>query len=89
MEGQTLGPYRIVGKLGEGGMGAVYRARDARLGRDVALKLLPDTFSDDPDRIARFDREAHVLASLNHPNVATIYGLEQFETHQIIVMVLF
>jgi serine/threonine-protein kinase len=86
MEGQTLGPYRIVGKLGEGGMGAVYRARDARLGRDVALKLLPDTFSDDPDRIARFDREAHVLASLNHPNVATIYGLEQFETHQIIVM---
>jgi serine/threonine-protein kinase len=67
-------------------MGSVYRARDTRLGRDVALKVLPDTFSQDPDRIARFDREAHVLASLNHPNVATIYGLEPLDTHQIIVM---
>ena len=86
MEGQTLGPYRIVSKLGEGGMGAVYRARDARLGRDVALKLLPETFSDDADRIARFDREAHALAALNHPNVATIYGLERVDTREIIVM---
>ena len=84
--GAKVGAYEVIAKLGEGGMGAVYRARDARLGRDVALKLLPDTFSHDSDRIARFDREAHVLASLNHPNVATIYGLEQLDTHQIIVM---
>src|SRR5687767_59437 len=84
--GDALGPYRILGKLGEGGMGAVYRARDTRLGRDVALKLLPGTFSNDPDRVARFAREAHVLASLNHPNVATIYGLEPLAAHQVIVM---
>ena len=84
--GAKVGAYHVIAKLGEGGMGAVYRARDARLGRDVALKVLPDTFSHDSDRIARFDREAHVLASLNHPNVATIYGLEQLETHQVIVM---
>ena len=58
-------------------MGAVYRARDTQLGRDVALKVLPDSFSDDPNRVSRFAREAQVLASLDHPNVATIYGLEQ------------
>jgi len=86
MVGRTLGSYNIVGKLGEGGMGAVYRARDARPGRDVALKLLPDTFARDPDRVSRFVREAQVLASLNHPNVATIYGLEQLDTHEVIVM---
>lgn len=84
--GDELGPYRVTGKLGEGGMGAVYRARDTRLGRDVALKILPDSFSHDADRVARFAREAQILASLNHPNVATIYGLERFDTRQVIVM---
>jgi serine/threonine-protein kinase len=84
--GDTVGPYRVSEKLGEGGMGAVFRARDTRLGRDVALKLLPDGFSLEPDRVARFAREAQVLASLNHPNVATIYGLEQLDRHQVIVM---
>ncbi len=67
-------------------MGAVYRARDAQLSRDVALKVLPDSFSNDPDRVARFTREAQVLASLDHPNIARIYGLERFGTNQIIVM---
>ena len=84
--GDTLGPYHVSGKLGEGGMGAVFRARDTRLGRDVALKLLPDSFSQEPDRVARFTREAQVLASLNHPNIATIYGLERLDHHQVIVM---
>jgi serine/threonine protein kinase len=84
--GEVLGPYRVLGKLGEGGMGAVYRARDTRLGRDVALKLLAPTFANDPDRVARFAREAQVLASLNHPHVATIYGLEPLAAHQVIVM---
>jgi serine/threonine protein kinase len=67
-------------------MGAVYRARDTQLGRDVALKVLPDSFSNDPDRVARFTREAQVLASLDHPNIARIYGLERVGTNQIIVM---
>jgi eukaryotic-like serine/threonine-protein kinase len=84
--GDLLGPYLVLGKLGEGGMGAVYRARDTRLGRDVALKLLPETFANDPDRVARFAREAQVLAALNHPHVATIYGLEPLAAHQVIVM---
>ena len=75
---ETIGPYRIVAKLGEGGMGEVYRARDTKLGRDVALKILPDLFSSDPDRQARFRREATVLASLNHPNIAAIYSVERF-----------
>ena len=74
--GARLGPYEVLAKLGEGGMGEVYRARDAKLGRDVALKILPDGFAHDPDRLARFGREAQVLASLNHPNIAGIYGLE-------------
>lgn len=69
--------YRIVSKLGEGGMGAVYRATDTKLGRDVAVKVLPELFAADPDRLARFTREAVVLASLNHPNIATIYGVEE------------
>ena len=74
--GTTIGPYEVTGTLGAGGMGEVYRARDTRLGRGVALKVLPDLFASDPERLARFTREAQVLASLNHPNIAAIYGLE-------------
>src|SRR4051812_16737153 len=74
---QTIAHYRIVSKLGEGGMGAVYRAHDTKLNRDVAIKVLPDSFADNPDRLARFTREAQVLASLNHPNIAAIYGVEE------------
>ncbi len=75
--GTTLGPYSVTAKIGEGGMGEVYRARDTKLNRDVALKVLPDAFASDPDRLARFQREAQVLASLNHPNIAAIHGLEE------------
>ncbi len=75
--GSRIGPYEIVGAIGAGGMGEVYRARDARLKRDVAIKILPDAFARNADRVARFQREAEVLASLNHPNIAHIYGLEQ------------
>jgi serine/threonine-protein kinase len=74
--GARLGPYEIVALIGAGGMGEVYRARDPKLNRDVALKILPDAFAADPDRLARFKREAQVLASLNHPNIASIHGLE-------------
>jgi len=73
----SIAHYRVVSKLGEGGMGAVYRATDTKLNRDVAVKVLPDTFAADPDRLARFTREAQVLASLNHPNIAAIYGVEE------------
>ena len=79
MPGARLGPYEIVGKLGAGGMGEVWRARDTRLDREVALKVLPDGFADEPERHARFEREAKVLASLNHPNIAHLYGLEHLE----------
>ena len=75
--GTTLGPYSVTAKIGEGGMGEVYQARDTKLDRDVALKVLPEAFTSDPDRLARFEREAKVLASLNHPNIGTIYGLEE------------
>jgi serine/threonine-protein kinase len=75
--GERLGPYEILAPLGAGGMGEVYRAADARLGRDVALKVLPQAFAADVQRMARFQREAQVLASLNHPNIAAIYGLEE------------
>ena len=68
LEGQRVGPYQIASRIGAGGMGEVYRARDARLGRDVAIKMLPRAFASDPDRLARFDREARMLASLNHPS---------------------
>ena len=71
------GPLRDQGHPGAGGMGEVYRARDTKLGRDVALKLLPALFAADPDRVARFRREAQILASLNHPHIAAIYGLEE------------
>jgi serine/threonine protein kinase/Tol biopolymer transport system component len=74
--GTRIGPYEVLAPLGEGGMGEVYRARDAKLNRDVAVKILPDAFATDPDRVARFTREAQTLAALNHPNIAAIYGLE-------------
>src|SRR5437899_927263 len=74
---QTIAHYRIVSKLGEGGMGEVWRATDTKLGRDVAIKILPESFAQDPDRMARFAREAQVLASLNHPNIAAMYGVEE------------
>jgi serine/threonine protein kinase len=76
MIGRTIGPYQILAELGRGGMGEVYRARDTKLNRDVALKILPEAFADDPDRLMRFTREAQTLASLNHPNIAAIYGIE-------------
>ena len=75
--GSSIGPHRIVSQLGAGGMGEVYRARDTRLGREVALKVLPSAFSSDPERMARFSREAQLLAALNHPNIAAIYGIEE------------
>jgi serine/threonine protein kinase len=73
---ESIAHYRIVARLGEGGMGAVYRATDTKLGREVAIKVLPAAFAGDSDRMARFQREAKVLASLNHPNIAAIYGME-------------
>lgn len=84
--GVSIGPYQIVGPLGAGGMGEVYRARDARLNRDVALKVLPEVFALDTDRIARFKREAQVLAALNHPNIAAIYGFEEPNGVQALVL---
>src|ERR671934_694675 len=77
MPGSRIGTYEITGTLGAGGMGEVYRARDTRLKRDVALKILPESFATDLARLARFQREAEVLAALNHPNIAAIYGLEE------------
>src|SRR5579859_1100170 len=75
--GTRLGPYEILAPIGAGGMGEVYRARDTKLRRDVAIKVLPEAFAGDPERMARFQREAEVLASLNHPNIAHIYGVEE------------
>ena len=84
--GTKLGPYEIVIAIGAGGMGEVYRARDTKLGRDVALKVISDQFALDPDRLARFRREAQVLASLNHPHIAAIYGFEDSgETHALVL----
>ncbi|MCU1238309.1 MAG: serine/threonine protein kinase, partial [Candidatus Solibacter sp.] len=74
---QSIAHYRITSKLGEGGMGEVWRATDTKLGREVAIKILPEAFANDPDRLARFQREAQVLAGLNHPNIAAIYGVEE------------
>jgi len=84
--GTRLGPYEIVSTIGAGGMGEVYRARDSKLNRDVALKLLPSAFAGDAERMARFEREAQLLASLNHPNIAAIYGLEESVGQRAIVM---
>ena len=75
--GSRLAHYNVTALIGEGGMGQVYQATDTKLKRQVALKILPETFSADPERLARFQREAEVLASLNHPNIAAIYGLEE------------
>src|ERR1700756_2306148 len=84
--GQQLGVYKIVSLLGAGGMGEVYRAHDAKLGRDVAIKVLPTAFVHDAERLTRFQREARMLATLNHPNIATIYGLEQCDSVNYLVM---
>src|SRR5262245_29953386 len=84
--GARLGPYEIQSPLGSGGMGEVYRATDTNLKRSVAIKVLPDVFATDRDRLARFQREAKVLASLNHPNIAHVYGLEQSDGVQALVM---
>ena len=84
--GTRLGPYEIHGAIGAGGMGEVYRARDTKLNRDVALKVLPDAFASDPDRLARFEREAQVLASLNHPHIGAIYGIEDAGTTRALVL---
>jgi len=75
--GARIGPYEITAPLGQGGMGEVYKARDCRLQRDVAIKVLPPLFASDPERMARFEREAQVLAALNHPNIAQIHGVEE------------
>lgn len=77
MIGTTIAHYRVDERIGTGGMGEVYRARDTKLNRDVALKILPEQFTQEPQRMARFEREAHVLASLNHLHIAQIYGLEE------------
>jgi len=82
MIGTTLAQFEITSKLGEGGMGEVWLAKDTKLGRDVALKVLPEEFAQDPERMARFEREAKVLASLNHPNIATLYGLESVQSEK-------
>ena|SRR5579859_160803 len=84
--GNKLGPYEIVSPLGAGGMGEVYRARDKRLGRDVALKVLPEAFASDSQRMVRFEREAKVLASLNHSNIAVLYGFEESNGTRALVM---
>ena len=84
--GTRVGPYEVIAQIAAGGMGEVYRARDTKLNRDVALKILPDTFSADPDRLARFRREAQVLAALNHPNIAAIHGFEDSgSTHALVL----
>ena len=77
MIGARLGPYEITAKLGEGGMGVVYRGTDSRLDRDVAIKVLPPALTADAERLARFDREAKLLAQLHHPDIASVFGLEE------------
>src|SRR5438093_8440462 len=81
-DGTRIGPYEILSALGAGGMGEVYRARDTKLNRDVAIKVLPDLFASDPERLARFAREAQVLASLNHSNIAHVYGVEEVPSRE-------
>ena len=79
LQGKSLGSFEVLAPLGKGGMGEVYKAKDQKLGRDVAIKVLPEEFAKDAERVARFQREAKLLASLNHPNIATLYGLEAVE----------
>src|SRR5687768_9937989 len=86
MIGTKLAHYEITSHLGSGGMGDVYQATDSKLGRSIAIKFLPEAFSHDSDRVARFEREARVLASLNHPNIAAIYGLEESGARKFLVM---
>jgi eukaryotic-like serine/threonine-protein kinase len=86
VRGTRLGSYEIVGSLGAGGMGEVYRARDTKLARDIALKILPATFTTDPERVARFRREAQILAALNHPNIGSIYGIDEGNGRQFLVL---
>ncbi len=84
--GSRLGHYNVTALIGEGGMGQVYQATDTKLKRQVALKILPEAFSADPERLARFQREAEVLASLNHPGIAAIYGLEEADDTRALVL---
>ena len=84
--GTRLGPYEILAPIGAGGMGEVYRARDTKLGREVAIKVLLEAFAGDEERLARFQREAHLLASLNHPNIATLHGLEESNGVEFLLM---
>ena len=84
--GDRLGSFEVLGVLGRGGMGEVYRARDAKLGRDVAIKVLPRALAADPQRLARFERESRILASINHPRIAAIHSVEQFEDVRLLVL---
>lgn len=84
--GTNLGSYEILSPIGTGGMGEVYRARDAKLGRDVAIKILRSDLSQDPERLTRFEREARLLAALNHPNIASIYEVDEFNGLGFLVM---
>ena len=84
--GTRLGPYEVLAPVGAGGMGEVYRARDTKLDRSVALKILPELFAQNPDRLARFEREAKTLAALNHSNIAAIYGLEDADGIRALVL---
>src|SRR5512147_1875574 len=86
MIGKTLGNFEITSQLGRGGMGEVYQAKDWKLGRDVAIKVLPEEFARDSDRVARFQREAKLLASLNHPNIAAIHGLEECDGTNFLIL---
>ena len=86
MIGETLSHYRVTQKIGAGGMGEVYRATDSILNREVAIKVLPAGLANDPERMARFEREAQVLASVSHPAIAAVYGLEQSAGHRALVM---
>ena len=86
LTGRRLGAYQVHERIGVGGMGEVYRARDTKLGRDVAIKILPRLFTSDPNRLARFEREARVLASLNHPHIGAIYGLEDADGVRALVL---
>ena len=86
LSGRRLGAYQVQARIGVGGMGEVYRARDTKFGRDVAIKILPRHFTSDPDRLARFEREARVLASLNHPHIGAIYGFEDADGVRALVL---